>query len=608
MKLSNLFWGLLGVMAFSACSSDEITPETDSLEMNGQDRFLSVQIANTTAVTRTRADHNQTLGEGDSTYEEGLDAENAVNKVRFYFFDANKNACPVKHDGTNFFDCTLNSEGKDMPNIEEKLEAVIVISTKEGDNADNLKSMVALINHEGLNLGSESLSLSALRDKVADYSSTTNGFLMTSSVFGSESDDFFCEVEIPGSALKKSETEAKENPVDVYVERVLAKVRLHTEWSNEMTKIEDVSYNGKKYTAVKLKTAKGADGKDVTVVEGNDEKDVYVIFTGWEVTGTANVSYLFKQVNSDWTFTPNWAWNHPIYHRSYWALNPTSDQGFKLQYNKTYKDITAQIGTAGVTTSSPSYDGSELYCQENAADNADGTKFIYDPEQAVSNYTQAVIAAVLVTVDETTKEARPVDLAKWVGKDYTKEGVLNAMLGTVDTQIYIATTNDEGEDLSYRKIGADDVELVSGEAAGEADDESEDSKRYLSYLKLKESSHGFDFRNGGDHKTKYDFAKVNEILATAPGAKVWQSGQTYYYTNIQHLNQNDKTGTNGQYGVVRNHIYEIAINSVYGLGTPVLDPDEVLVPQHPKEDETYLAAQINILSWRVVKQNVDLEW
>ena len=588
-------------MVFSACSSDEIMPETNGPEMNGQDRFLSVQIANTTAVTRTRADHNQSLGDDDSTYEEGLDAENAVNKVRFYFFDANKNACPVKHDGTNFFDCTLKSGDKDMPNIEEKLEAVVVISTKEGDNADNLKSMVALINHE-------SLSLFALRDKVADYSSTTNGFLMTSSVFGSENVDFCCEVEIPGSALRKSEDEAKKNPVDVYVERVLAKVRLHTEWSNEMTKIEDVLYGGKRYTAVKLKTAKGADGKDVTVVEENEEKDVYVIFTGWEVTGTANVSYLFKQVNSEWTFTPSWAWNHPGYHRSYWALNPTSEQGFKLQYNKAYQDITAQIGTAGVTTSSPSYDGTELYCQENAADNVDGTKSTYNSEQAVSNYTQAVIAAVLVTVDENTKEASPVNLAKWVGKDYTEKGVLNAMLGTVDTQIYIATTNDEGEDQSYRKIEADDVEIVSGETVGKADDESEDSKRYLSYLKLKEGSRGLDFRNGGDHQTKYSSAQVDEILAAVPGAKVWRSGQTYYYTNIQHLNQNDKTGINGQYGVVRNHIYEIAINSVYGLGTPVLEREEILVPQKPKDDESYLAARINILSWRVVKQNVDLEW
>ena len=38
------------------------------------------------------------------------------------------------------------------------------------------------------------------------------------------------------------------------------------------------------------------------------------------------------------------------------------------------------------------------------------------------------------------------------------------------------------------------------------------------------------------------------------------------------------------------------------------DPEEVIVPQKPTNDETYLGARINILSWRVVKQNIDLEW
>ena len=35
-----------------------------------------------------------------------------------------------------------------MPNSEKKLNAVIVINTREGDNLDQLKSMVAVINHE----------------------------------------------------------------------------------------------------------------------------------------------------------------------------------------------------------------------------------------------------------------------------------------------------------------------------------------------------------------------------------------------------------------------------------------------------------------------------
>lgn len=62
---------------------------------------------------------------------------------------------------------------------------------------------------------------------------------MTSSVFGS--DNFCCEVNIPASALKKTEDEAKESPVNVYVERVLAKVRLYTDWK-DMTLKNDVTY------------------------------------------------------------------------------------------------------------------------------------------------------------------------------------------------------------------------------------------------------------------------------------------------------------------------------------------------------------------------------
>ena len=55
MKLSNLFWGLLGVMVFSACSSDEIMPETNGPEFDGQSRVMSVRVSNTAPI-RTRAE------------------------------------------------------------------------------------------------------------------------------------------------------------------------------------------------------------------------------------------------------------------------------------------------------------------------------------------------------------------------------------------------------------------------------------------------------------------------------------------------------------------------------------------------------------------------
>ena len=74
----------------------------------------------------------------------------------------------------------------------------------------------------------------------------------------------------------------------------------------------------------------------------------------------------------------------------------------------------------------------------------------------------------------------------------------------------------------------------------------------------------------------------------------WIGGATSYYLNIEHLG--------GLYGVVRNHIYDYTVNGVIGLGVPGNDPE------NPKpEDETFLAAHVNILNWHVVSNIVTLE-
>ena len=603
MKLSNLFWGLLGVMAFSACSSDEITSETDSPEFDGQSRFLSVQIANPAAI-RTRADVNPGNQDGD-LFEEGLANENEVKSIRFYFFKADGSACPVRREGKNYYDYSLENKDlgngeSEMPNIEEKVNAVLVIETDKDDNVDGLKSMVAVLNG-GVGadcfLGDANKSLSQLRDEITLAGTAKDGFLMTSSVFGSET--FRCEVEVTADKLKTKPESATADPVNIYVERVWAKTRLYTEWKEGVSP-KTVTFNEKEgYIAIPLKTAKDSE-TNITVGEGEDAKVVYAIFTGWDVTSTADKAYLFKKVDSEWNLS--WNWNMPVLYRSYWAQNPAGTTLAYLSYN----EITKKVGTKGVENgNSTSYDGHNAYCLENAADNNDGTKSDYEPADALSNRTQAIIAAVLVTVDENNV-ATPLSLAEWGGTQYTEDGALTAMLGIVNTQIY--TKEVDGENEKLVSISKDMVKLVSGIDAGVADGSSEDSKRYLSYLQLNEETAKdvtFYKANGEAYATHAD---VNKVLANknSIGARIWSSGKTYYYTDIKH--EDGAEDTKGKYGVVRNHIYDIAITSVAGLGTPVLNPDEKIIPQHPKDDDTYLAARINILSWRVVKQNVDLEW
>jgi hypothetical protein len=82
----------------------------------------------------------------------------------------------------------------------------------------------------------------------------------------------------------------------------------------------------------------------------------------------------------------------------------------------------------------------------------------------------------------------------------------------------------------------------------------------------------------------------------------WTDGKCYYYVDVEHF------GPEGyDVGVVRNHWYDINITSVKGLGTPAFDPSLEIDPERPEEENYYVAAEVKILKWKIVSQNVDLE-
>ena len=87
----------------------------------------------------------------------------------------------------------------------------------------------------------------------------------------------------------------------------------------------------------------------------------------------------------------------------------------------------------------------------------------------------------------------------------------------------------------------------------------------------------------------------------------------YYAIPIEHLLKRASSGTDiveGNYGVVRNHWYTVTVDKILRLGTGVFQPGEggeLIIPSTKPEDPTYyLGARINILSWKIVHQNVDL--
>lgn len=95
---------------------------------------------------------------------------------------------------------------------------------------------------------------------------------------------------------------------------------------------------------------------------------------------------------------------------------------------------------------------------------------------------------------------------------------------------------------------------------------------------------------------------VDEATATAISQLEkplwWKGGRCYFYVPVEHLAS--------KVGIVRNHWYLLDVTSVSGLGTPVADEDEPIIPTIIEEQTYYVAAQIHILAWKMISQSVSL--
>ena len=89
-----------------------------------------------------------------------------------------------------------------------------------------------------------------------------------------------------------------------------------------------------------------------------------------------------------------------------------------------------------------------------------------------------------------------------------------------------------------------------------------------------------------------EIAKLEKVLW-------WNEGKCYFFVPVEHLG--------GKTGVVRNHWYQLVVNSVSGLGTPVADPTEPIDPNVIEDETYYVAAQVQILKWKMVSQDVSLK-
>lgn len=611
MKKRLLFIPLAAAL-MASCSNDDFDGANNNYTGETEIHYLAVNIVDN-ADNGTRADAEP---DNTSDYENGLPAENEVKNIRFFLFKANGEAfSPTAYVDATAEPLTTNDE----TNVEKKLQAVIVFETKKTQGQADPSTpaqIVAVLNPPAEYTGFATVS--ALQEKVADYKTdlTESGkFVMTNSVYAyaqeSEAKEHVA-FDITSSNIAKSKAAALANPVQIYVERVVAKARVGID-SEKLQKPADVNAEGNIFAinGVEEDLIYGADGTQ------GAHKDIYVKLLGWNVTGTAATSRLVKKINPEWGWSNNtWSdgnfawgasndWNHPSYFRSFWAQNGRALDGNEfskanLEFGGFDNTATSEINLADACKS---FDKSTpVYMQENAAWTDAGKDADYG--------TKLIVAAQLVD-----KDGNGVDLGWYAGSYYMQDDLKQVVLS--NAKIFKKTSSSGVDTYEPAKISDIDIDFQTTSAAGDfvgdqrQNGVSEEINRYNCYAKAKSTTiqaGTYYIKQGNGQYTEIaDIAALNTALKGVGALKVWKSGYTYYWLDITHL---AGIGKYGHVGVVRNHIYDYTLSSFKGFGIPVLDPSETIYPETPNDPEMmYIAAQINILSWRLVNHNnTELGW
>lgn len=539
MKFKYWALSLLACGGMLSCTNEDVV---DSSNGKGETStsYLAVNVLNAGA-PGTRA---------VSGYEDGTADENEISNMSFYLFNSDGSAYTLT-DGTNRVSPTYEvgtTNDKVDETVEEIGKSVLVIN---GSTATPPATIVAVLNlSDPASLNNKSLT--ELKAIYSDYSATGKGnFIMSNSVYADGST--IGEVSLNGK-LTNDADEALANPVDIYVERVLAKVNVTFDKANRTI-----------------------DSKPAYLLSGTDgDADaVYAQVVGWQIADYRDKSYILKNIDNTWTDDNLGisAWSIPGYHRSFWAKS-VSEGSVIDSYSWTNMN--------GHTA--------DVYTQEN-------TPTAGNTDPYTNSLTKVVVAVKFVDINGTEKPRY-----QYMGVTYPDETAILNLIVPNFNEYYVKT----GE-TSYRQIAASELKFKSGNNVVGGDS-------YRAYPQLKETFDADDVMDGEETKlyTTSDGQSFSEVTDKSSintalenyHAQIWTKGNAYYYTTIKHLGGDDKVG---EYGVVRNHVYKVIVSDISGWGTPVYDPNEVIVPVRPEDDESYLAARINILAWRVVSNTVTLE-
>lgn len=569
MKIFKLFPLACAALMMSACSSDDAGNGNGNQGVAGETQYLAVNIVNV-GTTPTRA----------NDYEDGKPEENKISKVRFYFFNGDGSPYIIKNPGggvsggdpKNWLEAspTDDTTTPGSSNVEKITQTVLVIN---GEQNAAPSAIVAVVNPETVDAttlkNGGTMRLSELRNTAVGQNfykkdastGAVSDFVMSNSVYVNTGEDV-CASLVAGHVATSAET-AKAKPVELYVERVVAKVTANVD--ETAFKLGDgTDWDATKYGT---KTAVGKIG----------DNEVYAVIDGWGLASENGKAEIEKKVDKTWSdgnlgFSP---WTTSDYHRCFWEQSVAFDAGIggNQPVNHRYSDLKAKMNEV-------------LYTLPNTPANK-----VTDLQN--NDLTKLAVAATLKYKDAAGKW-HDADICRYNGVQFLGVDNLKKQVALTFSQYYTST-----DAHTYTQLSASDIDFKDPDGT---------MQQYRVTPTLAADPAGtkkyYTKTTSGSTPTFTEVPKSTVLAAIeAAKAEIRKGGKAYYYVPIKHLGN---TGEVAEYGIVRNHFYKITLSGIKGFGTPVYNPDQVVKPVVPTYDDTYLAARVQVLQWRIVNQSANL--
>lgn len=561
-----------------ACSKENVTSDQGGSDAN---QYMAVNIAMPVGAS--------TKATGD--YRDGTEAESTVNVNNsiFLFYDAYGNYLTAgtisATDGSVDANGNLQLTTNPSNYVEKDSKAVIVL----GPTKIRPALVLAILNYDKCNT-LKNLSLADVHAHVDNNAISTEAgkFTMTNSVYV-DGKNVVNATPISASSVKETKEDALKSPVQIYVEREAVKVNMKAKDGLNKTA------EGKIY----FETANAEYVLDGVKVAAR------IVVDGWAVNAFNTTSYLVKNVPASWIATNPFAnWYEEAAKRTFWAQDPNYSGSEDYIFGRdpkdepgTYKNV--QYLSWNETTANNVDSYSHIY--ENTADKASAK--VNGGELA--NVPTILIAAHVEMAQDGTAWNNP-DLYKFGGLFYTNTSLKNyAAEQILKNKLHWEYTTTEGAKTAAMlpdQINIDFVENIVDNSGSvkikvtEVTAPSADAKLIKADNTVIESANWAkaveDILNG---ETGFNVAK-NELVC-------YKNGMCYYQVPIKHNQAVDDVA----YGTVRNHIYELTLSKIAKLGNPVFNPNEKLVLIPGEEKNYYVSAELKILKWRVVTQDVVIE-